>query len=343
MSIEVYTSDLSNRHEITHAISINMSAFYNDIGKITLVVPVDDYNINAMQVDSIVYDTDRELTYIIQSVKYDTNLNRLTANGYTCNWLLNKRCEIYHRTVSNVETSVYEAVTANLRGLSPIVLAESKGLTEETEAEWYGGQLLDNIMDVLDVVKLGQRMNWDSVNNRHVFEVYKGQDLTTGIHAVVFSLEQGTAESLIIQDDFSTFKNFVYVPAQLTNDSEILETYGEATGNARCEYWLDSSTRQTNEETEAQLRFRLKGSGAAQLARRPRRQSFTVDIDPADYRTAFNMGDTVACVANRFNRQFTAQVTGVKYKLDANGATTSITLGEPTLTAIGEAQLNGRN
>ena len=341
MSIEVYTKDLSNRHEITHAISIQMTAFYNDIGKIALIVPIDDYNINALELGGIIYDTERDLSYTIQYLKYDTDTNRINCNGYTCNWLLNKRCEISHRTVTNVESSVYAAVTENLRGLSPVTIDQSKGLTETADAEWYGGQILDNIISVLDTVELGHRMKWDAVNMQHVFEVYKGNDLTNGIHAVVFSDEQGTAENLAIIDDVSAMKNFVYVPAQLTTDEEILETYGDVTGNDRYEYWLNSSTRQTNEETESDLRFRIKGEAAAEIARCPRRQNFTVDIDASDYRKIYNLGDKVACVSTRFGVQFEARITGVKYRLDVTGAKTSITLGKPALTALGEVKLFG--
>ena len=69
MSLELYTPDYSNRYEISHAISVQMSFYYNDIGKLTLVLPVNDYNIAALKNNSIVYDTKKKIAYIIKNVK----------------------------------------------------------------------------------------------------------------------------------------------------------------------------------------------------------------------------------------------------------------------------------
>ena len=91
MSFEVYPSDFSTRYELRHAISTIMTIHYNDIGKLVLVAPVNDYNITALKVGNLLYDTDRDVTFIIANTKIETDTNRITANGYTYNWILNKR------------------------------------------------------------------------------------------------------------------------------------------------------------------------------------------------------------------------------------------------------------
>ena len=68
MRLEIFTPDLSNRHEITHAISSQFSDLYNGIGKFSIVLPMDDYNISIAQNDALVYIVDRQLTYIVQEV-----------------------------------------------------------------------------------------------------------------------------------------------------------------------------------------------------------------------------------------------------------------------------------
>ena len=91
MSIEVYPSDFGTRYEITHAISIQMTTHYNEMGKLQLVVPVSDYNITALKIGNILYDTVRGTTYIIVNTRCDTTDNRITANGYTTDYT------IYHQ------------------------------------------------------------------------------------------------------------------------------------------------------------------------------------------------------------------------------------------------------
>lgn len=340
MSLELYTPDYSNRYEITHAISVQMSVYYNDVGKLILVMPVNDYNIEAIKNDSILYDTQKKLAYIIKNVKTDTPQNRITANGYTTNHLLNSRVIASSKAVSNVENSVYSVVNDNLRGMTRIATAAEKGLTEETEITLYGGTVLEQIMPVLASVELGHKMAWNHRTEEHVFEVYKGEDLTNGIHAVVFSDEQGTARDLVINDDISTFKNVAYVVAEF-NDNQLVEVVGDAAGDDRHEQWFDVSLSKEKDETEAQFRTRMRQHGAMELGKLIKRQSFSVVIDPAELGTVYNIGDLVSCVSQRFGVKFNARISGMKYKKDANGETTEVILGEPKLTAIGEVKLIG--
>ena len=73
------------------------------------------------------------------------------------------------------------------------------------------------------------------------------------------------------------------------------------------------------------------------------RQSFSVVVDASEFGVLYNLGDIVSCSSVRFGVRFNARVTGISYKMDATGEQTSIHLGEPILTAIGELKLNGNN
>ena len=343
MSLELYTPDYSNRYEITHAISVQMSEYYNDVGKVILVVPVNDYNIEALQNNSILYDTQKKLCYIIKNVKIDTPQNRITVNGLTTNSFLDKRVISSKKTISNVESGVYSVVTSNLRSLPKIVNAPSKGLTETYDISLYGGTILEEVIPVLSSVELGHRMVWDYRQERHIFEIYKGNDLTSGIHSVVFSDEQGTAKDLVISNDISTFKNVAYVRAVYkSGDTEkgVLEVVGDATGDDRYEKWFGINLSVEEDETEAQFRTRLRTHGAMELGKLVKRQSFNVVIDPTEIGVLYNIGDIVSCVSQRFRMKFNARISGMKYTKDANGETTEIILGEPKLTAIGGMMIN---
>ena len=340
MSLELYTPDYSNRYEIAHAVSAQMSYYYNDVGKLILVVPVNDYNIEALKNDSLLYDTQKKIAYIIKNVKIDAPMNRITANGYTTNHLLDSRVIASPVAVRNVENGVYAAVNENLRGLDNVVTAASKGLTEEAEITLYGKTVLEQAMPLLSSVDLGHRMVWNHRTMQHNFEVYKGADLTTGIHAVVFSDEQGTARDLVINDDVSLFKNVAYVVATY-NEKELLEVVGDATGADRHEQWFDISISAEDGETEEQFRSRMRTHGAMELGKLIKRRSFSVMVDPAELGVLYNIGDLVSCVSKRFGVKFNARISGMKYRKDARSETTEVVLGEPKLTAIGEVKLSG--
>lgn len=351
MSIEVYPPSLATRYEITHAISIQMSSYYNDVGKIQLVVATNDYNINALKKNSIIYDTQRNITYIIVNVKFDTVTNRITANGYTAEYLLNKRVVAAKKQITVIETGVYGIINDNLRNLTRISTAAVKGLTEtwqpddpnteENESEVYGGQVLDVITPILDYGALGRKMNWSVSNLAWTFEVYKGSDLTSGIHAVVFAEEQGTCTDLVISEDVSTFKNFAYCGYTLSDDTSQIATIGTATGDNRFELWLNTGVRQEDEETAQKTKERAISTGQLELEKRISRQSFSVVVDASELGTLYNIGDIVSCSSVRFGVRFNARITGVTYKMDASGEQTSVQLGDPILTALGELKLNG--
>lgn len=349
MSLECYPEDFSTRYEITHAISIKMSVCYNELGKFQMVVAANDYNINALKKNAIIYDTVRGATYIIVNVKYDTTENNITVNGYTAEWMLNKRAVTTKRQITTIETGVYDIINDNLRSLPRILTAAVKGLPEtwqpddpgtaENESQVYGGQVLDVITPILEYGELGRRMNWNTTSLTWEFEIFKGQDLTSGIHAVAFVEEQGTCSELVINEDISTMKNVAYVTYK-DGDTEYVVELGDAAAGSRYEIWLDSSISKENDETLQKTKERAISFGQLELGKRINRHSFSVVVDASELGRIYNIGDVVSCVSNRFGIAFNARITGVTYTMDARGEHTAVQLGDPILTAIGELKLN---
>lgn len=341
--IIVYNEELTNFKEISHALSIQMEEHYNAIGKAIITLPIDDYNISAIQNGGIIYDTVRDMSFVIRNHKYDTARATVTVNAYTCNRLLNKRAIIQKNTITNIENGVRSVVENNLRGLPNVEIGELNGFEDSAETMLYGGQVLDEIMPILETVKIGNRMRWDADRRVHVFELYKGRDLTEGIHAVVFSEEYKTAKDLVIANDDSVFKNVIYVPGTLKDDAEteIVVEVGTAIGGERFEKWLDRTFRQDSEETQTQFKERLKQIGLEEIARLVSRHTFSVSIDTKEYGTTYKLGDVVSCVSQRFGVELKSRITSVKYTLDISGEKIKLILGEPILTALGEVKLIG--
>ena len=336
-----YNPELTGYHEI-RANSYQTEEWYNDIGKFTLIVPPTNYNIQHLVKGAILYRNKINQAMIVTRVSPDTSQDRITVNGYTTNWLLNKRTIGTPAVITSVESGIYTATNANLRSLPNVQTAPLQALSETHNAILFGGQMLDEFMPILDAVELGQRMRFDTRFRKHIFELYKGSDLTSGSHAVIFSDEQGTARDLKIEDDESLFKNVIYVLGTLTDGSTIVQTVGTATGADRYEYWYDSRLKQESDEPLAAFQARLDASGAAEAAKRVRSLGFSVRVDPGEYGDKYKMGDRVRCVSRRFGVQFTAIIHGVKRTIQAQSETVSIVLGEPEITVIGEMKLTWR-
>ena len=340
--IIVYNKNLQNFKEINHALSIQMEEHYNAIGKAIITLPLDDYNISSIENGGIIYDTVRDMSFVIRNHKYDTARATVTVNAYSCNRLLNKRAIIQKNSITNIEIGDRSVIEKNLRNLPKVQIGELNGFENATETMLYGGQVLDEIMPILETAKIGNRMRWDSDRRIHVFELYKGRDLTEGIHAVVFSEEYKTAKDLVIANDDSVFKNVIYVPGTLKDnaETEIVVEVGTATGDDRFEKWLDRSFRQDEEETESQFRERLNQIGLEEIAKLVSRHTFSVSIDAKEYGTTYKLGDVVSCVSQRFGVELKSRITSVKYTLDISGEKINLILGEPILTALGEVKLS---
>ncbi len=336
-----YNPELTGYHEI-RANSYQTEEWHNDIGKFTLIVPPTNYNIQHLVKGAILYRNKISQAMVVTRVSPDTSQDRIAVNGYTTNWLLNKRTIRTPAVITSVESGIYAAINANLRSLPNVQTAPLQVLSESYSAILFGGQLLDEFIPILDAVELGQRMRFDTKSLKHIFELYKGSDLTSGSHAVIFSDEQGTARDLKIEDDESLFKNVISVLGTLTDGSTIVRTVGTATGADRYEYWHDSRFKQESGESLAAFQARLDASGAAEAAKRVRSLGFSVRVDPGEYGVKYKMGDRVRCVSRRFGVQFTAIIQGVKRTIQAQSETVSIVLGEPEITVIGEMKLTWR-
>lgn len=339
--IIVYNKNLDNYHDITHAISVQMIEYYNDIGKATLVLPIDHYNVGIIENGAVIYDTEREMSFTVVNHKYDTASNTLTVNCYTCNWLLNNRVVANKVNITNIEQGVITVVNDNLRGLYKVSVGDGNDFNDATQILLYGGQVLDQIIPILEQANIGQKMRWDIDTKSHVFELYKGNNLTEGIHAVVFSEEQGTANNLLIAKDESIFKNYIYVPGELIDGTQIVVEVGDQNATQRCEKWLSGINKQENDEAEPDFRERLYALGLEEIARLVSRLTFSITIDPEEYGEVYKLGDIVSCVSSRFGIALTSRISGVKYMLDVNGEAVNLILGEPVLTAISGVVKNG--
>lgn len=335
MRLELFSHDLSNRHEITHAISIEFSDYYNDVGKFTLVLPMDDYSISIVELDAVLYIVERRLAYEVAEVQFDSDNGEITLNGYSLNNRLNRRIVAASASVVNVETDIYNVVRNNLRGL-PVLLAAGKGLPETVPAtEVYGDELLNCIQPILTDAGIGNRMVLDYRTKTETFELYKGVDRTEGLDAVLFVQERGTAPGLVVDKDISEYKNVCYCEAQYKDGTKFVVQAGTASDAERRELWASfSGDSQQDGETNAAFQTRVKQYAALQLGSHLNRNGFDIGADGDELGTAYNVGDLVWCVSLRLGVKYKARITAAKYSQDANGSSVKLVIGDPILTVL---------
>lgn len=336
MRLELFSPNLSQRHEITHAISSSFSEYYNDIGKFTVVLPMDDYNISIVELNAVLYIVERKLAYEVAEIRYNCDSNEITLNGFSLNNKLNRRIIASSGSIANVEKDVYSIVNANLRGLD-ILTAPEKGLSETINATSISGkELLQGVKSILTKAKLGNRVVLDYRNKTETFEIYRGVDRTSGLDAVMFVQERGTAAGLVVDKDISTYKNVCYCVAKYADGTEFTAVAGKTDGEDRRELISEfSGDSQKNGESNEDFYRRVQNYAALQLGNYRDRSGFDIDADGDEIGIAYNVGDLVWCVSLRLGIKYKARITAAKYTQDINGSTIKLVIGDPILTVLG--------
>lgn len=374
MKIDVYSADFAERSTLYSAVSVSSTEFYNGIGKITVVAAGLERNRAALKAKNVVYDVSSGMTYIIVNVRYDAAADRITANGYSANWLLSRRAAAkllkfppgfkVGPGVENVETDIYSVVTdnfclsalwptykadgssADLSRLDPrISVAATKNLgiylNPARRFSTYSGDafpcVLDIILECLDAVELGHRMNFDPAAHTWEFEIYQGQDKRS---VAAFVEEHGTLGGVSFEFDASTFRNVAVVPmfyasGELADGTKVatMRYFGAGEGADRYETILPMQTEGSDESDY--FEERVKTLAFQELSKCLSRQTFTVSgIDTADLGKKFNLGDLVKCVSNRLGIEFDARITCIRRTFDSRMETVELVLGDPVLTVL---------
>lgn len=337
MNIYIYSPDFSTRKGLDNIISAQFEQKYNGVGKFTVVLPEDDYNIALAKLNSVVYVKDYRLAYIVCEVVSDCDNRQITLNGYSANSLLNRRAVFQAASVENVETDVYSAVMGNLRGLT-VSCASAKGLPAVIDPTGvYGEELLDGVQKVLNLAGYGNRMNFDPATKSLQWEIYSGEDKTEGIHSVAFVQERGNAPGLVIDKDQSTYKNVCYCEYSYGDEeTKHILSVGTATGDDRREMFAEfSGDMQGENESNRAFEIRVQQFAALQLANFRNRIGFDVGGDPSQYGVKYKLGDLVWCVSLKYQTKFTARITGITLVQDTNGSRMSLVIGDPIQTIMG--------
>lgn len=337
MKIFIFSPDLSNRKDLDSMISGQFEFKYNGIGKFTVVLPEDDYNISLAIINSIIYIKEYKVAYIVSEVEMDCDMQRIFLHGFSANNILNWRVLQKAYTVTNVESDVYSIVTDNLRGLD-ISCATTKNLPETiTATEVYGDALLDGITGVLSAVNYGNRMNFDPAAKAFEWEIYSGEDKTSGIHSVAFVHERGNAPGLVIDKDQSDYKNVCYCEYQYKeSDEKNILSVGTATGNDRREFFTTfSGDSQKDTESNEDFENRVKQFASLQLGNYRNRIGFDIAGDSSEYGTKYQLGDLVWCVSLKHHIKFSARITGVTLTQDSSGTKVSLVIGDSIKTIMG--------
>ncbi|MGH4125092.1 MAG: siphovirus ReqiPepy6 Gp37-like family protein [Clostridium sp.] len=220
------------------------------------------------------------------------------------------------------------------RKIQNLVIAPNlnKGIQDKWRSRYE--KLDDKLTEIGEYSNLGWDIILDFNNNKFVFDVIQGRDLTADqelLPPVIFSVDFDNLKSRHYIDSSLNYKNVGYCGGKGDNENRLIQQVGEVSGFDRIETFVDCS--QAEDVTE------LKTIGAQKLDEFKKVKSFEVQIIPYgsfNYELDYDLGDIITAQDRKLGITMNSRIIEFKEIYEINGFNLEATFGTniPNLITI---------
>ena len=344
--IKVIDKNFNLLGEIDVFSSLQFNRKFFKPGGFELHLPVTAVNADRLVKGNIIfYDAGRKAGIIEHRDISQTDTENLVIKGYTLASFANRRVilpsqgQAYDEINAVGETVMKHYFHANCINPSDIN-RKINGLEMENDfgrgpaVNWKSryAQMDEELEKIAKTAEMGWDIDLDLNNNRFVFKVLEGLNLTVNQEInppVIFSVEFDNVNNQEFVDSNIGAKNYGYVGGQGEGiEREIVAVGDNLTDLERMETFIDA---RDVEDTDG-----LSSRGAQKLQELQPALSFTNEIinNTFKYEIDWNLGDVVTCQNKRWGITMDARITEVKEIYESSGFKLEVTFGNslPTLT-----------
>lgn len=332
MAFNIYDESLTRVGEIRTVISSTWEEKFADKGICQLVVANSEAASRLLLPGRFVGKNDKSTLWQIKTK--EKREGELWINGFTANYsLLDDRVYDGIHT-SNVVADDLRAAVIGKRAPGIVALAADRGLTGSVVSEHTYPTLFELSKDLCGSVDYGFRFVHDRAAKKLLFDVFAGQEQSNAKFSEAF----GNLANLVLQQSDADFKNVAFVGGEGEGSGRIFVVCGDTTaeGLARHELFVDArDLRKENGQTQTAYEDLLKERGLQKLNEHNGKLSVTFDVDPADFGTAYSLGDTVCCILPEDGLKLFVRVIAFEETIEDNRTALSLTIGTPVIQTIG--------
>ena len=303
-------------------------------------------------------DNTKEAVYIEhrELEENEEGIEVLVVSGYSLTQWLDRRITLYKESESsNAETVIKNYVDRHCinpievnRKIDNLILGANNNLGEEIDYLSHYDPLLEKVEDIAKVNELGYKIDLDLVNQKYIFDVYKGLDRTVNQEInskAIFSTEFENVSNQKYVDSDNNYRNMVLVAgAGEDTERKTLSLGTENKGLNRYELFVDardiSDTKQKG-DTEIPIDIDeynnlLDIRGKEKLSECAKIQSFDCVISNTNnliYRTDYDLGDRVSIINKKWGLMLNERIISITETYDNEGLNIDIEIGSniPTL------------
>lgn len=361
MELKIFDRDLNLIGIVDSFSSLIWNRKYNSLGDFQMNILFTSEVNSILKIDNIVYKDNGECGFITsKEIKTDSDgAESIEIKGKFILGYLERRIIWGTEEINaNIIDGAYELVNKNCinsaedRKINNLLFGENPCINIQLIKQVSYDNLLDTLCSIVQSYELGLTVDFDIMNKKLVFKIYKGTDRSINqkvVAPVIFSrdfdnvLEQNYVESI------NTYKNVALIAGAGEGAARKLTTVGEASGLDRHELFVDArdiadtrrvdSEEGSNEEAIPDNEYipLLQTRGSEKLSEYYEVKAFDSTINTNSnvaYKQDYNLGDVVTFFDKKWGLIVDTRITEISEVYDMNGASLNVTFGNDVPTLI---------
>ncbi len=345
VSIRIIDKDFNLLGEIDDYESLQFVRRFYKVGEFELHINVNKNNTDKLQEDNLILlgSSFNKIGIIMhRENSYDQNgepTDTLIIKGPTLKGVMSRRLIVppvsgngYDSQTGSIETilkafannSIVNPVDA-ARKIPQVAIATD--LKRGKQDKWRSRfeVLSDKLAEIGEYAQIGWDVTLDTINNKWVFDVIEGRNLTVDqdtLPPIIFSVDFNSIKSRHYISSSLTAKNVAYAGGKGDDSDRLIQSIGEVTGLERIETFIDCSAAEDATE--------LLSLGTQKLGELKKTESFEVGILPYGsfiYEQDYNLGDTVTAQDKKLGVTMNAQIIEFKEVYETSGFSLEGTFG----------------
>lgn len=379
MDLKIFNRELELIGIIDNFTSLMWTRRYLKTGEFQLVAPLTMDNINLLKRENIIFKNGDTEAGFIETINITLNENGeeiIKANGKFITSYLDRRIiwgnDHLKTTAEKGMRSLIDknAISSPEERIIPkLQLGELKGYTEKLEKSISYKNLLEAIEEIAESKELGFRNNFDYINKKIIFEVYKGVNRSVNQATIAPCIFSRDFENILQQeytDSLNNFKNVTLIAGAGEGTERKKTTVGYAEKLERFELFTDArdisdtktiSEPKVNEETgkievdeegntiyedkevpipDSEYIPLLKQRGSEKLAESNEIKTFESTVNTRGnniYKVDYDLGDIVTVADKKWGLTIDTRITEIEEVYESGEVKINVTFGNniPTI------------
>lgn len=304
------------------------------VGEFELHINLGKQNVDKLQEDNlIILGTCFNKVGIIEHIEKsmtEEGKEELLVKGTTLKGIIKRRITVppatqpYDNAIGLQETIIKQLINNNIvnpvdkdRIISNFAIAADKSRGEQDAWRTRYENLADKITEIAEYSELGWDVVLDIENNKFVFDVLEGKNLTADQEEnppCIFSVDFDNIKNKHFIRSLLNYKNIGYCGGKGENEDRLIQMLGEVKGLSRREIFIDCS--------QAEDIIELKSMGQQKINDYKITESFEAEVLPIGsfvYGQDWNLGDIVTVMDRKWGIVLNTRVTEVKEIYEVNG------------------------